>query len=65
MTLAEIDALIATAVAGPKKAQVDGRSAESHSLKELWEMRQAIAAQELAADSIGVKFFNTSPPGAV
>lgn len=64
-TAAEIEVLIDTAAAGVQEMQVDGRRAKSHSLKDLIEYLKWKSAQEAAANgSLGIRFINTSPPGA-
>jgi hypothetical protein len=54
LTVAEVDALIATIAAEPKSASGDGHSAENHDLESLRKLRNALLAEEaLAAQPYG------------
>ena len=66
----QVAALTDAAAAGPSSATVDGRSATSHKLADLIELEKYRANQEAASSSgsstsLGIRFFKTSPPGAV
>jgi len=61
------------AAAGPASASVDGRSGTQHSLRDLIELEKWRANQTAAngpdgsgsSNTLGVKFFRTSPQGAL
>lgn len=64
--LSDLSDTIDSAAAKPKSVTVDGSTVTAHTLKELDDHYDRKANREAAAAprSIGVKFFNTSPPGA-
>lgn len=63
-TPSEIDELIDTVAAGPASASVDGRSATSHKLSDLKDIRNDRAAQEASGTSkFGLRFTKLVPGG--
>jgi hypothetical protein len=64
LTETELEELIDLAAAGPKKAAVDNRSAEQHSLKDLLAVKQDRAADVAAGEGhFGLRFTKLVPPG--
>ena len=66
--MADLSDTIEDAASDPQSATIDGRSVTSRPIKDLIDADRYLAekvATQSTTTRLGVRFFNTSPPGAV